>query len=154
MQTFQTWVGLAVYLAMDGFAASFFANVIAHPSFHKVFKREYKAGLYSPSVYYFGMWFAKIKCLSFYPVLLLSLSFSSFQLIDDSRENLFRMLKAGAAQSFSAVSLGHMWSYLFEEEMNTIVTAFFAMNIFTCGAGLLHNGEGSPLVKALIWMSP
>lgn len=147
-------MGLALYLAIDGFAASFFANIIANPSFHSVFKREYKAGLYTPGVYYFGMWVSKVKFLSFYPVLLISLSFSCLQLVDDSRENLIRMLTAGAAQSFSAISLGHMWSYLFEEEMNTIVTAFFAMNIFTCGAGQLHNGDGSPFVKALIWISP
>jgi hypothetical protein len=68
-RTVMNWVGYCVYANQDAFAASFFANIVTIPTFMPVFKREFKSGLYSPSVFYFGNWATKMFCLSFYPMI-------------------------------------------------------------------------------------
>jgi hypothetical protein len=84
-KTLINWIGFSTYLVIDSFASGLFANVLSNSSFIHVFKREYKSGLYTPSMYYFGTWLIKMIFLSFYPVLLFSFVFSFLDLKDDSR---------------------------------------------------------------------
>ena len=102
---------------MDAFAGCLFANVLTAPSFIPVFKREYKAGLYSSHMFYFGMWFVKFLCLGFYPMCLYGLIFHKLEIRDSSNSNFIEFLKIAWLQSFNGVALGHMWSTVFDSEI-------------------------------------
>jgi hypothetical protein len=140
-------------LNIDAFAACFFANIVAMNIFLPVFKREYKAGLYSMHVYYFGNLLAKLMCLSFYPVLIFSLLFFNLEVKDSSQENFVEFLKVACLLALNAVSLGHMWSCIFDSDMNAIISGFGILTACICGSGALgsRNNLG---VATLIKLSP
>ena len=60
-----------------------------------MFKREVKSGIYSVHVYYLGNWLCKAICLSFHPVLLISILFPFLKLQDSSMENYLHFLRNG-----------------------------------------------------------
>ena len=78
----KNWIGFSAYLVIDSFASGMFANLLSNKEFIHVFKREFKSGLYTPSMYYFATWIIKLTFLSFYPVLLFSFVFSFLDLKD------------------------------------------------------------------------
>jgi hypothetical protein len=152
--TLRNWIGFSTYLVIDSFAAGLFANVIANNSFIPVFKREYKSGLYTPSMYYFGTWLIKVMCLSFYPLLLYTFVFHCLELRDDSTENFVFFIKVAVISGLNSATLGHMWGALFEETNTLCITAFCAMSFFALGAGHMVRNGSNPITNTIIWLSP
>ena len=125
---------------MDAFAGCLFANVLTANSFIPVFKREYKSGLYSPHMFYFGNWLIKFIFLGFYPMILYGFVFHVLELKDSSDQNFLQFMKIAWLQSFNGVALGHMWSTVFDQEIDLITSAFAVKVFCTSGAGLFNNG--------------
>jgi len=122
--------------------------------FLPVFKREFKSGLYSVHTYYFGNWFAKLFCLSFYPVLIITLLFYPLGLTDSSTENLIEFIKVGCLIALNGTTIGHMWSSIFDHDMNAIVSGFGVLSACICGSGAIGNKRNNPLVATLMYISP
>ena len=112
----KNWIGFAAYLNQDCFASPFFANLVSMQLFLPVFKREFASGLYSVHLYYFGNWFCKLITIGFYPVLLISIIFFFLDLTDSSLENYLAFVGVCSIQSLNALTFGHMWSSIFDNE--------------------------------------
>jgi len=152
-RTMKNWSGLACYATIDSLAAGIFANVLSMRTFYPVFKREYKSGLYSPTVFYFGTWVLKIMMLSFYPVFMYAFLYRSLNVVDQSWDNFFFLMKAAAASSFNATTLGHMWSTFFEDE-GTLLSTAFCLQISLGVGGLTVIGKDSSFLSFVTWISP
>jgi len=153
-RTVKNWIGFVNYMNVDCFAACLFSNLITMPTFMPVFKREYKSGFYSPHIFYFGNWLAKMMCLSFYPILMYAGLFHAIDPVDNSNENFKAFLKVAAAQAFNGVALGHMWSTVFDSETSTIVSGFMILNACNSGSGAIVNSGSNYFLAFLRFVSP
>ena len=84
-------------------------------------------------MYYLGNWFCKAVFLSFYPVLLITIIFPYLKLQDDSNYNYYLFIKNGALQSLNAMTLGHAWGTVFDNEMTALSSGFGVMMFTTAG---------------------
>lgn len=57
-------------------------------------------------------------------------------------------------QSLNALSFGHMWSSIFDNETQAMVTGFGVMNIIMAGMGLMVKPSSNKFVKLLHLVSP
>lgn len=154
MRTMKNWIGFSAYLVIDSFAAGLFANVLANSAFLPVFKREFKAGLYSPTMYYFGTWLIKVFFLSFYPALLFSFVYWRLDLKDSSPENFKFLLKIAVVSGLNSSTLGHMWSTFSQDPMKLIVSAMGAISMVQSGSGVMVRSSSNAVVASLVWLSP
>jgi hypothetical protein len=128
--------------------------VISLPAFLQVFKRENSAGLYSVHMYYFGNWACKMMTMGFYPVMLISIVFWQLDLDDKSMENYLLFLKVGFFQSLNALTIGHMWSCVFDEPTQALVTGFGLQNLIVSGMGIVSKPTSNKIVGTLFKIMP
>lgn len=127
------WIGFTSYLNQDCFASCFFANIVSLPIYNPIYRREVKSGLYSTHMYYLGNWICKALFLNFYPVLLITIIFPFLKLPDESNRNFYLFIRNGALQSLNAMTLGHAWGAIFDNEMTALISGFGIMIFSTAG---------------------
>ena len=101
-------------------------------------------------MFYFGNWVSKFLTMGFYPMILLSLSFPFMNFYDSSFENYCGFLKVAFFQSLNAVALGHMWSVVFDDEINSIVSGLALMEGFIVGSGHLLSRQSPNIVVTIL----
>ena len=147
-------MGFAYYFNNDSFASCLFSNLVTLSTFMPVFRREYRAGIYSPTVFYVGMWLTKVCTVGFYPNLIQILMYRNLSIKDQSVESFSKLMVAGFLQSINGVTLGHMWSSFFDCESTVLLSGFCIMQTFSLGAVQSVAGTKSIMSQALRFISP